>query len=225
MSITTSGFINGREGIKLADPITMMLVGSTALQVHGAIQEGQAAEKAGKFKAKTQMAAGTRRAAEHKRAGDIVASDARAAMAASGGSASDAGAVETLGKIKAETDYNVLSALYEGEQAADISRYEGKIKKKAAYTRGLSTALSGGAKAFRSYNKYSGGRKPAKSTLESDEEYEDFEEEDIGSGYGDNETDYDDDDLEEEVRSTVLKKISKRKKLAAKRRRANVLYT
>ncbi len=136
----------------MADPVTLSLIGaSTALGVAGAVEEGKTAEQVAKFKAKTAMARGTRGAAEATRAGDIVESDARAAMAAGGGSASDAGAIETLGKIKAESEYNALSALYEGRQEADLAIYEGKVKKKAARTRALSTAISGGAGMYKSY--------------------------------------------------------------------------
>lgn len=136
----------------MADPVTLSLVGaSTALGVAGAMQEGKAAEKAADFKAKTSMASGTRRASEAKRAGDTLESDVRAQMAAGGGSASDAGAVETIGKIKSEAEYNALSALYEGETGADIAKYEGKVKKKAARTRALTTALSGGSQMYSAY--------------------------------------------------------------------------
>jgi hypothetical protein len=80
------------------------------LGVGGALAEGKAAKQAAEFKAKTSMAAGTRKASEATRAGKIVESGARARMAAGGGSASDAGAIERLGKIGAESEYNALAA-------------------------------------------------------------------------------------------------------------------
>ena len=124
---------------------------SSQAKAGGQRAEGDAAAGAKEFEAKTAMAKGTRKAFEAKREGDIVQSAARAAMAAGGGSASDASAIETLARIKQKAGYNALSALYEGEQAADISRYEGKIKKIAGRTRALSTTLSGFGKAFKSY--------------------------------------------------------------------------
>ena len=130
----------------------MSLVGAgTMLSAAGSLAEGKAADQSAKFKAKTQMATGTRKAAESKRAGDIVASNARAQMAAGGGSASDAGSIETLGKIKSEAEYNALADMYEAKTDASISRYEGKVAKKASRMKALSTVLSGGSKAYGAY--------------------------------------------------------------------------
>ena len=112
---------------------------------------GDAAQASSEFQAKTQLATGTRRAGEAKREGDIVASDARAAMAAGGGSTTDPGAIQNLAKIKSEADYNALTALYEGQTGADISIYEGKTKKAASRTRALGTLLTGGASAYKAY--------------------------------------------------------------------------
>lgn len=117
----------------------------------GSLAAGDAAQKAAKFKAKTQKATGSRRAYEAGREGDIVASDARAAMAAGGGSTTDAGATKILGDIGAQADYNALSALYEGDTGADISIWEGKTQKSAAKTRALTTLLSGGAGMYKAY--------------------------------------------------------------------------
>ena len=136
----------------MADPMTLSLIGaSTAINVLGTMAQGKAAGRAAEFKAKTETAAGTRQAAEAQRAGKIAESGTRAAMAAGGGVATDPGAIETLGKIKSEAEYNALSALYEGGTRADISRYEGKVKKKAARTKALSTILSGGAGMYKAY--------------------------------------------------------------------------
>ena len=134
----------------MADPVTLALAGGTLLSTGGAYAEGEAAEQAAAFKAKTQMATGSRRAYEAGRKGRILQSDIQAAQAASGG-AVDAGSIERMAKVGAETEYNVLSALYEGKQKATTARYEGKIKKKAAKKRALSTLLSGGASAYKSY--------------------------------------------------------------------------
>lgn len=120
------------------------------LGVAGAKAEGEAAEQAAEFKAKTQMATGTRKAAEKKRAGEILESNIRAQRAASGGGF-DAAAAERLGKVGAETEYGALSALYEGQTEADITRYEGQLAKKAARTRGISTLLSGGAGVYKGF--------------------------------------------------------------------------
>lgn len=136
----------------LADPITLSLLGAgTLLGMGGSIAEGETADKAAKFKAKTQRAKGSRKAYEAGREGEILESNARAAMAAGGGSTTDAGATKILGDIGAQAEYNALSALYEGETGADISEWEGKTKKKASKTRALSTLLSGGAGMYKAY--------------------------------------------------------------------------
>lgn len=134
-----------------ADPITLSLIGATALSMGGQIAEGRAAEKSAKYKAKTDRARGSRLSYEAGREGEIAESNARAAMAAGGGSTTDAGATKILGDIGAQADYNALLALYEGETGADIAEWEGKTKKKASRTQALSTVLSGGAQAYKAY--------------------------------------------------------------------------
>jgi len=138
----------------MAVAVPYLIGASTLMSVAGAIEEGEAAEQAAELKAKTAMATSTREAAESKRAGEIVKSGARAAMAAGGGSAADPGAMETIGKIESEAQYNALTSLYEGQQTARLAEYEGRLKKKAAYTKGLSTILSGSASTYSAYQKY-----------------------------------------------------------------------
>lgn len=135
-----------------ADPVTMSLVGAgTLLSMGGDIAQGRIAEQTAKFRAKTQRAAGSRRAYEAKREGEYVESAARAAMAAGGGTTTDAGASKILGDIGAESEYKALSALYEGETEADISEWEGRAKKRASKVQALSTLLSGGAGVYKAY--------------------------------------------------------------------------
>ena len=124
---------------------------STLLSAGGQAKEGSAAQSSKEFEAKTRTAAASRKAYMAGKEGDIIESRARAVMAAGGGSASDPGAIEQLAKIKSASEYNVLSALYEGETESDILKYEGKVKKKAGRTKALSTILSGGAKAYESF--------------------------------------------------------------------------
>lgn len=123
---------------------------STLVGIQGARAEGKAAEQAADFKAKTQIAGATKKAAEYTREGEMVESNARAAAAAGGG-AFDAGSAERIGKINQQSEYNALAAMYEGEQAASISRYEGQLKKKAAKTKAISTALSGASQTYSAY--------------------------------------------------------------------------
>jgi len=127
------------------------------------IAEGNAAEKAAKFKAKqvernaiAKRAQGTRQTQEGIRIGEKLQSDAQALMAAGGGSTTDAGAVEQKAKLQQATDYNALTALFEAEEqasgidlAAQGIRAEGKMAKKAGQRQALSTLLSKGDDAIK----------------------------------------------------------------------------
>jgi hypothetical protein len=129
----------------------------TILNVTSTLSEGRAADAAKKFQAqqydrlaKQSTAVGSRNAYEAARRGEEHLSNIRAAMAAGGGSTTDAGAISRLGKAAAETDYNILAALYEGDTRADTmalqaeaNRWEGKMAKKKARTKGFSTVLTG----------------------------------------------------------------------------------
>lgn len=109
--------------------------------------EGRQAKKAAEAEAKqielaatARRAAGTQDAYDQKRIGEQVMSDAVAAMAAGGGGVSD----NIMAKIKTTTDYNVLSALFAGEQeakgmdyAAKVKKFEGKMAKRMATARSI----------------------------------------------------------------------------------------
>ena len=76
-------------------------------------QAGQAEQAA-----KAAIATGSREAYDRAREGRIVESNARAAMAAGGGSSADPGMVRLLSRIGRDAQYNSLAAMFEGEQAA-----------------------------------------------------------------------------------------------------------
>jgi hypothetical protein len=134
------------------------MVGGTAIGAGSAISEGITTQKAKDYEAaqlfqaaKAMQAKGTRASADQRRKGEIIQSNARAAMAGSGGVTSDAGAIEQLGEIKQATDYNALAAIYEAETKAQGLRargkaalYEGKAAKKAGQRKALGTLLTGG---------------------------------------------------------------------------------
>lgn len=141
----------------MAQPNTMNMV-ATGFQMGSTLTKGMAADKAAKYEAEMmrrratqEYAAATVEAGRRKREADRVISNARAAMAASGGVTTDAGATSQLGELESQKDYNVLSALYEGEQAkqnweqkAAGRKYEGGVAKSNA----ISTALSSAFTAF-----------------------------------------------------------------------------
>ena len=105
--------------------------------------------------ARALEAKGTRDAAEIRRQGKVLSSNARAAMAGAGGSASDAGAVEGLAKLKGATDYNALAALFESETKADemtakarAKTFQARQAEEAGAKKSLSTVLSNSDKIF-----------------------------------------------------------------------------
>jgi hypothetical protein len=128
----------------------------TALGMGGDILGGMAEEKSAKRdaaqmvrNAKARYAEGTRAAGETQRQGQRMLSDARAAMAAGGGTTTDAGAIEQQAKIQQATDYNALASLFEAETESDamkygaaVKRYEGKAAKRAGFMSALKKATS-----------------------------------------------------------------------------------
>ena len=150
----------------MADPVTLLAIGSTALSSGGALLEGSAKAKAAEFsaaqlerKAKMSKALATRRVQGIKEQGKKFLSDARTAMVASGGVSTDAGALEGLGDIEEKIDYNILSAIFEGDleaqgmqNQASAARYGGRMAKRAGLIKGFSTALGGASGAFSSFS-------------------------------------------------------------------------
>ena len=98
-----------------------------------------------------RYAAGTQDAYDQRKRGEKVASDAIATMAASGGAVES----DVVARVKSTTDYNVLSALHAAKEerkqlnlAARYKEYEGKMAKRHATARFLTTVISEGAKMF-----------------------------------------------------------------------------
>ncbi|MCG7985066.1 MAG: hypothetical protein JAY90_20240 [Candidatus Thiodiazotropha lotti] len=128
--------------------------------------QARAAEKAAEFtakqlerNAKARFAQGTRQAYEEQRQGRLMISNARAAMAGSGTSTTDAGATTQLANIKATADYNALSAVFGAKseaqgifEKAQAVRYEGKTKANAQRVKAVSTVLSDAMKIRENWN-------------------------------------------------------------------------
>ena len=128
---------------------------ATGAKAFGQIAQGNAESKQAEYQAKqleanakAHQAKASRTAEEERRRGDVILSNARAAMAGNGGSTTDAGAIQTLAEIQSTTDFNSLSALYDGDtqadsniQAAQGKRYEGGLARTSGYSAGLSTIL------------------------------------------------------------------------------------
>lgn len=134
---------------------TLLPLAQTALSIGGSLQQGSANEKAGKYEAaqlranaNARYAQGTREAQEKQREALRLLSNARAAMAGSGGVTTDAQATQQLGRIQDEGRYNALASLYDAQAEADGLRAQaaarekgGKSANTASKFKGLSTAL------------------------------------------------------------------------------------
>ena len=104
-------------------------VGSTLLGKRSSDKAAAAAKRAAKIeaaqlekRANQEEAQGGREAIEIRRQGLVIQSDAKAAMAASGGVTDDVGAVKTLSDIHGVTNYNALAALFTAKETAQQTR-------------------------------------------------------------------------------------------------------
>jgi hypothetical protein len=154
----------------MADPVTMMMIGSTVLSAGGQYRAGKTEDKRAKIEArqmeaqaKEEFAASQRAGFEQERQGALKASRMLALAAASGGGASDPTIVNLMANLAGETQYRKSVELYEGgERAKDlryqgqVRRYEGKEAKRAGKLGAFTTLLSGGTSL---YSKY--GMKPS----------------------------------------------------------------
>lgn len=136
-----------------------LTAGSTVMGIMGERAQGKAAAAAGAYEraqyereAKSRFARGTRDAYEARQQGRRAVSDARAAMAGSGGVTDDAGMTRMAGDIKSRSNYNALSALYDAQTEAQGLRaqgraadYRGRTALRASRGRMIQTLLSGGS--------------------------------------------------------------------------------
>jgi hypothetical protein len=134
----------------------------------GTIMGGNAANDAAKAEARMYEKAAERErgisqldAAKERRQGQLIGSKAQAQLAASGGTATDATAMDIAGSIAEETEYNALMALSDGdfrarqlEYGGALKRYEGKQAKTASRWAAGATLLGSGVSMF---DKYGGG--------------------------------------------------------------------
>lgn len=145
--------------VPLAAAAAFMQVGSTALNVKSILDQGeQTYENAIKTGIELEMqgdaalARSTYEARAAREEGDVMIGDTRAAAAAGGGVASDAGTVERLADIDERAKFNSMAALFRGKTArsqaytqAAIIRREGKKAYTAAGRKAVATLFSGGA--------------------------------------------------------------------------------
>lgn len=133
--------------------------GATLLRAGSSIAQGNAANAAGKRQEKELnrqadrvLGVGSREAYEFGRRGKHIEGDATAGLVAGGGS-TDAGSIDRLAQISAETNYNALAALYDANEEANQLRLQGrearsagKRAKTAGYFGAVGSLLDGGSK-------------------------------------------------------------------------------
>jgi hypothetical protein len=109
-------------------------VGSSLLGKRSSDKAAKAAKAAAKMeaaqlekRANQEEAQGGREAIEIRRQGLVIQSDAKAAMAASGGVTDDEGAVKTLSDIHGVVNYNALAALFTAKETAQQTRDAAKV--------------------------------------------------------------------------------------------------
>lgn len=95
-------------------------------------EEGKLKSEASQIRknASETRALGQRDARDARLEGDVILSNARAAMAAGGGSTTDAGAIKTLAQIEDRVEYNALGRLFESNLEADKLLFEASQKDK-----------------------------------------------------------------------------------------------
>ena len=144
--------------IKGAGLSTILSAAGAGIGAVGAIQGGNAQDAAAQYQAiqleasgKAERAASQREAEDRQRQARLAQSRAQAVGAASGGGID----FDLEGDLAAEGEYQSLTALWEGEEAAKgrkaqagASRFEGKAAKGAGYLKGASKAFSGAASLY-----------------------------------------------------------------------------
>ncbi len=132
----------------------------------GQIREGERENRIAKSEAAQLRQAGTeeygartREAYEHAKRTEVMVSNARAAMAGSGGVTTDAQALHQLSEIKRDGDFNVLDTMFKGkaikadyDRKAAFRQWEGKVAKRAGKNAAIATILSGGYSMMNTYN-------------------------------------------------------------------------
>lgn len=136
---------------------TALLLGGAALGAGGAIAEGnsQAASlnaeaAASERRASEEKAAAQRQAIQRRREASVVLSRQQAVAAASGGTATDPTVLDLMGDTAAEGQYQVNTALYEGDtkaagllDQASIDRARARQARFAGFINAGSTMLNG----------------------------------------------------------------------------------
>ena len=137
----------------------------TVVSTVGALNEGKAAMQSARSansqleaRAKEERAVAQRKSLEQQRRGRLLQSEGQAKVAAGGGTLDDVGVQDVMSEIGAESDYRSMLEIYEGEQRARGSEYqgqvalaEGKAAKSASRTKALGNVFSGASSFYSNY--------------------------------------------------------------------------
>jgi hypothetical protein len=151
----------------MADPITLLAVGSTVLNVGGQLASSKAAHENAlesrhiyRERAKDERVKSQQKMFRERYEGELIASRALAVASATGGGAHDPATMDILSEIGAESEYRQQASIYEGEENARIlemggeaSYKEGMAKSNAYLLKGLGGALEGAASIYTKYAK------------------------------------------------------------------------
>jgi hypothetical protein len=146
----------------MADPVTLLMVASSAMSIIGQQSAAKSQQQALDYQAKQQeqkagqdRAIAQRQGMEDRRQSRLAASRLQALA---GGGGADESVLSLTGDIAGEGEYNALTAMYEGEQSAlgregqaAGLRMEGKAARRAANYKSASTILSTGSSMFGKY--------------------------------------------------------------------------
>jgi hypothetical protein len=147
---------------KMADPITIMMLAGTGLQMMRKIQEGRYEQAAMNRQAeneqaqgKEELAASQREAQEKRREAQLANSRQIAIAAGSGAGVTNPTVVDIFEDTAERGEYLAQTELYGGksrkagyEDKAAASRFKGKAARTGSIFDALATGLSGASKAF-----------------------------------------------------------------------------
>lgn len=150
----------------MAAAVPFLMAAGAVVSAVGAIQQGKAADAAAQYNAtiseqNAQIARNdaAMQAVQIERENALRLGAIRAAQGKSGGVANEGSVLDVLGDVAAQGELDRQYAIYQGEQrargftnTAQLDRFSGKQAERSGYLRAGSELLSGGSRAYRSYN-------------------------------------------------------------------------
>ena len=145
--------------------VPVMMAASTVFSAYGQHEQGKAEERAASYQAKIlkrnagqRIAQSQQEAFEVERQGRLQQSRALAVAASSGGGASDVSVVKHMANLAGENHYRKTVALYEGQRdasdmtmQANLTRWGGKMAKRAGNIGAVSTVMRGAGSMLTKY--------------------------------------------------------------------------